>query len=141
MIEINISLLIQMANFLIFLLLMNFVLYRPIRRIVAERKRLMAEKQEGIDRLETEALSRLREYERKIQDSRRSGIQRIQEIKASAYDEEKELLRKISEEAAAQLQKMRSQVRKDIGVARDELREQVKLFSVQLAQKILGRSI
>ncbi len=39
MIEINLSLLIQMANFLVFLLLMNLVLYRPIRRIVANRKR------------------------------------------------------------------------------------------------------
>ncbi len=141
MIEINVTLLIQMANFLIFLVLMNFVLYRPIRRIVAERQKLMAEKQEGVDRLENDALSALKQYEQKIQDSRRSGIQKIQEIKASAYDEEKDLLRKISEEAAGQLQKMRSQIHKDIGVARDELLEQVKLFSVQLAQKILGRSI
>ncbi len=141
MIEINVTLLIQMANFLIFLLLMNFVLYRPIRRIVAERQKLMAEKQGGIDRLENDALSALKQYEQRIQESRRSGIQRIQEIKAAAYDEEKELLQKISQEAAAQLQKMRSQVRKDISVARDELRDQVKLFSVQLAQKILGRSI
>ena len=141
MIEINLSLLIQMANFLVFLLLMNLVLYRPIRRIVAERKKMMAEKQEGIERLEVEALSAVQEYDRKIQESRRSGIQRIQELKAAAYDEEKELLQKISEEAAAQVQKMRAQIQKDISVARDQLREQVKSFSVQLAQKILGRSI
>jgi len=141
MIEINLSLLIQMANFLVFLLLMNLVLYRPIRRIVAERKKMMAEKQEGIERLEVEATSAVQEYDRKIQESRRSGLQRIQELKTAAYDEEKQLLQKISEEAAAQVQKMRAQIQKDISVARDQLREQVKSFSVQLAQKILGRSI
>ena len=73
MIDINVTLLIQMANFLVFLLLMNLVLYRPIRRIVAERKKMMAEKQEGIERLETEALSAVQDYEPRIQESRRTG--------------------------------------------------------------------
>lgn len=141
MIDINLTLLIQMTNFLVFLVLMNMVLYGPIRRIVAERKKFMDAKQQGIEALEAGAVTAVREYEQRLQESRRAGIQKIQELKAAAYDEEKQLLGKISEEAAAQVQKMRSQVQKDIAVARDELREQVKSFSVQLAQKILGRSI
>ncbi len=141
MIDINLSLLIQMANFLIFLILMNFVLYRPIRRIVAQRKKMMAEKQEEIERLEARAVTAVRGYEQKLQESRRDGLEKIKDLKAAAYEEEKDLLRNISEEAAEQLQKMRTQIQKDISVARDALRDQVKAFSVQLAQKILGRSI
>ncbi len=70
MIDINVTLFIQMANFLVFLILMNFVLYRPIRRIVAERKKLISEKQEGIESLEAQARAALQEY-----DSEASGIQ------------------------------------------------------------------
>ena len=73
MIDINVSLFIQMANFLIFLLLMNFVLYRPIRRIVAQRKKLISEKQEGIKSLETQAQAALLQYDRGLQDARRHG--------------------------------------------------------------------
>ncbi len=70
MIDINYTLFIQMANFLIFLVLMNFVLYRPIRRVVAERNRLISEKQGEIELLETQARASLLEYDRLLQESR-----------------------------------------------------------------------
>jgi len=137
----DVTLFIQIANFLIFLFLMNLILYRPIRRIVAERKKLMAQKQEVIDRMEAQTLAAVRDRDLKLQEARRTGFQKIQELKAAGYDQEKELLRKISGEAAEQVQQMRAQIQKDIGVARADLKEQIRSFSMQLAQKILGRSI
>ena len=137
----DVTLFIQIANFLVFLFLMNLILYRPIRRIVAERKKHMAQRQEMIDRMEAQTLAAARDHELKLQEARRLGLQKIQELKVVGYEQEKELLKKISAEAAEQLQKMRAQVRKDIGVARNELKDQIRSFSMQLAQKILGRSI
>lgn len=141
MIDINVTTLIQIVNFLIFLILMNFVLYRPIRRIVAERKKLIAEKQEGIESLEAQARVALLEYDKKLQDSRAAGFQKIQELKAAGYEQEKELLRQISEQATAKVQEIRGKIQKEIAIARMELKHQVKTFSVDLAQKILGRKI
>jgi F-type H+-transporting ATPase subunit b len=137
----DVTLFIQMANFLIFLFLMNLILYRPIRRIVAERKKLMAQKQETIDRMEAQTLTAVRDRDLRLQEARRTGFQKIQELKTVGYEQEKELLRKISAEAAEQVQQMRAQIQKDIGVARADLKDQIRSFSMQLAQKILGRSI
>jgi len=141
MIDINVSLFIQMANFLIFLFLMNLVLYRPIRRVVAQRKRLISEKQQGIESLEAQAQAALLEHDRTLQDARRTGVQRIQELKAAGYEQEKELLRQSSEQTAETVQQLREKIQKDIAVARKELKQQVKSFSADLAQKILGRKI
>ena len=141
MIDINVSLFIQMANFLVFLIVMNFVLYRPIRRIVAERKKMISEKQESVESLEAQAKAALLEYDHKLQESRSMGFQRIQELKAAGHEQEKELLRQISEQAAAKVGELRAKIQKDIGIARMELKHQVKSFSVDLAQKILGRKI
>ena len=141
MIDINVSLFIQMANFLVFLFLMNLVLYRPIRRIVAQRKKLISERQEGIESLEAQAQASLLEYDRRLQDARRTGVQRIQELKAAGYEQEKELLRRSSEQTASTVQQLRQKIQEDIAVARKELKQQVKSFSVELAQKILGRKI
>ncbi|MGO9019805.1 MAG: ATP synthase F0 subunit B [Syntrophobacteraceae bacterium] len=141
MIDINVSLFIQMANFLVFLFLMNLVLYRPIRRIVAQRKKLISERQEGIESLEAQAQASLLEYDRRLQDARRTGVQRIQELKAAGYEQEKELLRQSSEQTAAMVQQLREKIQKDIAVARKDLKQQVKSFSADLAQKILGRKI
>jgi len=141
MIDINVTLFIQMANFLIFLILMNFVLYRPIRRIVAERRKMISEKQEGIEGLEAQARAALLEYSKRLQDSRGAGFQKIQELKAAGHEEEKEILRRISEQAAEKVQEMRGKIQKEIAIVRMELKHQVRTFSVDLAQKILGRKI
>ena len=141
MVDINYSLFIQMANFLVFLILMNFVLYRPIRRIVAERKKLILEKQEGIERIEGLTRSGLSDYDSRLREARVNGAQRIQELKAAGYEQEKELLRQVSEETAGKVQKLREKIQKDLGVARKELKQQVKTFSGELAQKILGRKV
>ena len=141
MISINVTLFIQMANFLVFLFLMNLVLYRPIRKVVAERKRLISDKEKGIEKLEKQARESLLEYDQKLQDARRTGAQKIQELKVAGYEQEKELLRRISDQTAANVQELRGKIQKDIAVARKELKQQVKAFSVDLAQKILGRKI
>ena len=141
MIDIGYSLFIQMANFLVFLIVMNFVLYRPIRRIVAERKKMISEKQESVDSLEAQAKAALLDYDQKLQESRSMGFQRILELKAAGYEQEKELLRQSSEQTAATVQELREKIQKDIAAARKELKQQVKSFSADLAQKILGRKI
>ncbi len=141
MVDINYSLLIQMANFLIFLILMNFVLYRPIRRIVAERKRVVLERQEGIEKIEELTRAGLSDYDSKLKEARLTGARRIQELKAAGYEQEKELLRQISEQTAGKVQNLREKIQKDVAVARKELKQQVKTFSGELAQKILGRKV
>ena len=141
MISINWTLLIQLVSFLIFVFLMNLVLYRPIRRIVAQRKQFVDDRQTGIDRLDAEALKSVQEFNARLQDARKEGRQKIQELKAAAYEQEKELLAQATEQAAGQAQTMRAKVQSDIGQAREQLMTQVRSFSVELAQKILGRSI
>lgn len=141
MIDVNITLLIQMLNFLVFLFLMNLILYRPIRRVVAQRRQFMADRQEEIDRADSEALAAVQEFNARIQEARAEGRRKIQELKVAAYEQEKDLLQEASDRAAGQLQEMRAQVRKDVAAAREELSGQVRSFSVELAQKILGRSL
>ena len=141
MISINVTLIIQMVNFLIFLTLMNLVLYRPIRRIVAERKQMIDQQQQAIDNAQAEATAAQQEFVNKIQEARKLGRQRIMELKAGGYEQEKDLLNSAGEEASKQLQEMRAKIRGDIAAARKQLKSQVQAFSADLAQKILGRKV
>jgi len=141
MIDINITLLIQMANVLVLVFLMNLVLYRPIRKLVAQRNQFMADKQNVIDRADKESAEALREFEGTIQAARVKGRQKVQEMKELAYQQEKDLLQKSAEESAKQLAGIRQTIKTEIGRARKQLRAQIQAFSLDLAQKILGRSI
>lgn len=141
MISIDVTLLIQMANFFVFLVLMNFVLYRPIRRILTQRQQFVDEQQNKIDSANGEVTAALELFNAKIQEARAQGRQTIQDMKADAYEQEKALLVKATDESSAVLQQMRKKVQTDIAGARKQLKTQVKAFSQDLAQKILGRSI
>jgi len=141
MIDINITLFIQMANVLVLVFLMNLVLYRPIRKLVAQRNQFMADKQNVIDRADKESAEALREFEGTIQTARVKGRQKVQDMKDLAYQQEKDLLQKSAEESARQLTGIRQTIQAEIGAARDQLHAQIQAFSLDLAQKILGRSI
>ena len=141
MISINVTFFIQMANVLILLFLMNLFLYRPIRRFVAQRNQFIAEQRQGIDQAESESLAAVEKFNTSIQEARKQGRERIQEIKTSAYEEEKGMLQAAANQAAKQVQVSRMEVQSDIRKAREQLRTQINAFSVELAQKILGRNL
>lgn len=140
MIEINVTLLIQMVSFLVFLFLMNLVLYRPIRAMLAKRSEFIAQQQGMVDSVDAAAVAASQEISTKIQQARKDGRQKIQDLKAVAYGEEKDLLQKAVGQAGKQIQDMRAEIAKDVATAREQLRAQVQSFSVELAKKILGRS-
>jgi F-type H+-transporting ATPase subunit b len=141
MISVDETLLVQMINFFVFLFLMNMVLFRPIRRVVAQRQERLAKQQEQISGAEAGAARALSEFEEKIQAARAEGRQKVQEFKEGAYGYEKDLLQRTSEEAAQEVQEATDKVRQEIGAAREQLRKQVQKFAAEMAHKILGRSI
>ncbi len=141
MINVDVTLFIQMANFLLLLVLMNLVLYRPIRRLVAQRNELVSKQRAGIDKAESEAQKALREFEERLKAARAAGREKIQELKEAAYRTEKNLLGQAAEEAAKEVQAVRERIQKEIGQVRAQLQAQIQEFSKEMAQRILGRSL
>jgi len=141
MINVDVTLFIQMANFLLLLVLMNLVLYKPIRRLVAQRNELVSKQRAGIDKAESEAQKALREFEERLKAARAAGREKIQELKEAAYRTEKDLLSRASEEAAKEVQAVRERIQKEIGQVRIQLQAQIQEFSKEMAQRILGRSL
>ena len=138
MINVDVTLFIQMVNFLLLLVLMNLVLYRPIRRLVAQRNELVSKQRAGIDKAESEAQRAIREFEERLKAARAAGREKVQEMKEAAYRVEKDLLSQAAEEAAREV---RERIQKEIGQVRAQLQAQIQVFSKDMAQRILGRSL
>ncbi|ROR03479.1 ATP synthase F0 subunit B [Desulfosoma caldarium] len=141
MINVDVTLFIQMANFLLLLVLMNLVLYRPIRRLVAQRNELISKQRAGIDNAEREAQRAIQEFEERLKAARAAGREKVQELKEAAYRVEKDLLSQAAEEAAKEVQAVREQIQREIGQVRAQLQAQIQVFSKDMAQRILGRSL
>ncbi|SFM99062.1 ATP synthase F0 subunit B [Thermodesulforhabdus norvegica] len=141
MISIDVTLLVQMVNFLVFLAVMNILLYRPVRRIVEKRNKLVLSQKSDIEKAQQEAEQALREFEETIRNARIMGRQKIEEYKEKARAYEKELLQKAYQEAAEQVAKVREEISREREKAIQELRDQIQVFSLEVVRKILGRSV
>jgi F-type H+-transporting ATPase subunit b len=141
MVTIDVTLWVQMLSFLIFLFIMNILLYRPVRQMVARRNQLIMNQRQEIDRANQEAERALREFEETIKNARITGRIKLEEQKELARKQEKELIQKAYQEASEELARVREEIKKEKETALQELRDQIQVFSVEVASKILGRSL
>ena len=74
MINPDITLIIQMINFLILLFVLNLILFRPIRKIIKERNQIVEDFNNDIASLTDNAQESLGQFEQKIQEARKEGL-------------------------------------------------------------------
>ena len=140
-IDVDLSLVFQIVNFLVLMFVLNQVLYKPIRGILHQRAEKFAQlngeiasSMEGVD-----AQARALEAERAS--ARSQGAALREDIKNVARGQERELITEATKEMEQTVAKVRQQIAAEIGGVREELKGQVQSFGRELAQKLLGRSI
>lgn len=141
MINPDITLIIQMVNFLILLFVLNLILFRPIRNIIKKRNQIIQNFNSEITSLTDEAQDSMERFEQKVVEAKKEGMSRVQDMKGEGEQAEAELIAAINEEVQAKIQEARQKVASDIEEARTQLQAQVQAFSVAVTEKVLGRSI
>ncbi|MBN1102692.1 MAG: hypothetical protein JXL84_04665 [Deltaproteobacteria bacterium] len=141
MLKIDYSLLIQIANFLILLLLLNVILYKPIRRILKQRK----EEMEGLELRALDLRDRSAKDSRSLEESilgaRREALKEKESLKAEALEMEKKMYQEATAKAGEKLDLARKDAEGKLAEIRQGLVREVDLFSRDLAEKLLGRSL
>jgi F-type H+-transporting ATPase subunit b len=135
------TLFIQIANFLILMFLLNRVLYRPVRRILGKRKEEMNAFQSLIEDFQKRAAGHAKKIEQDTAEARKEGLKDKEALKSQGLDEEKQMLRKASSTAADKLSQARKELDGKVKGVRQSLEKEMALFSKELAEKVLGRSL
>jgi len=141
MINPDITLIIQMVNFLILLFVLNLILFRPIRNIIKERNQIIQNFNSDITSLTDEAQDSMERFEKKVLEAKKEGMARVQGMKGEGEQAEAELITATNTEVQAKIEEARQKVASDIQEARTQLQAQVQAFSVAVTEKVLGRSI
>ena len=141
MLEFNFSLVIQIANFLVLLFLLNIILYKPIRKIMGQRREEMSTAEKTIADL-LDRYSRLSEQlEQNITAARKDGFKEKEDRKNEGRDEESKMVQKAIDSVGEKISKTREDIARNMAELRQSLDKEVSLFSQELAEKVLGRSI
>ena len=141
MIEIDGSVFFQIANFLIMMIAMNYLLYRPIRGILKERREKIQGYETEISGLSGQVEERLQAIEEEMTAARKDGFDRKDALKSEGMDEEKRIISAAAAEVETEHQHIQERIKDEIGSAREALMSDLDLFSKELAQKLLGRSL
>ncbi len=140
-ITLNKALFIQFVNFVLLVFILNALLYRPIRQAIKQREEKINQDREEANRLAKEAEIRLNEWNKGLEEAKKAGLEKQGELMKGAKDEERAIITKVREETEDFIKKMRAEMAKDMEAARETLKTQAEAFSLEIAEKILGRPI
>ena len=141
MITIDITVIIQIINILILIVVMNTVLYKPVRTALSKRKEKVAELADSIETFQKNAELRKEEINRKLNDVRSKAKEEIDKAKGAAQTSTAESLAQVRQEATASKTSQLDEIQKQFADAQQQLSGQIDNFASEMAAKILGRSI
>ena len=141
MLNIDHTVLIQVANFLILLVLLNVIAYRPIRGIMNRRRDVISSSEHMAEEWTHKADGFYYELEKSTLATRYEGSRQKEDIKNEGLENEKMMLNDAFSSVEERLDRARNEIRVKLADAREVLQSDLDDFSRDLAQKILGRDI
>jgi len=141
MLSIDGTLILQIANFLVLLVVMNIILYKPIRGILAKREAEMASRQKTIDDYQGRVKDNEDAIESGMVSARKEGYLEKESLKGQGQEEEKGVLQEAGAAVERKLTAAKQEIETKITAARETLESEISGFSNELAEKILGRSV
>lgn len=141
MIKLDWTLLLQFANFMILLVVLNVLLFKPLRNALAARKATVDGDLARARAMDEQIQTQMAEYEAKLQEARLRGTQERAALRLAAQTEEASLLGAANEKASQRLQVLKAQVAGEAETARQGLRGETEALARQIAGKVLGRNV
>jgi F-type H+-transporting ATPase subunit b len=139
--DINVTILFQLALFLFVLVTLTNILFKPFLKILDERYRKIHGRKEEVDRLERLASENQAAYVARVREARNVARQERESLRSAGNDEKRKLLSEVRGEIAQALNETREQVAKSEAEARGQLAAENQALAKQLVAKIAGREV
>lgn len=141
MIELNLAFVVQIINFGILVLVLNIFLYKPIRKVLADRRAVIDSAREKTVSVDEQVQVKMAQYEARLREAKTEAGARRAEALKQAQAEETAVLEKARKEASDSLASIRTRVAREAADARELLKKQAEALSGNICEKILGRSL
>lgn len=135
------TVILQAINFVILIAVLNFVMFRPMRNILSQRKETITGSHDRASELEAQIDEKMARYEEKLQEAKLQGNQEKNQLRQAAAGEEAKILGEARDEATVRLQKVKDQVAGEADAAGKSLKAEAETLASDIATKILGRAL
>ena len=141
MIKLDWTIFLQFINFVVLMFLLNIILYRPLRRIIAKRRETVAGDHAQARELAAQIDEKMERYQAQLQDAKQKGAAEKAQLRRQAAEQEAAILGAAHEEASTQLQAIKGQVAAEAAQARQTLKTETDTLAGMIAGKVLGRAL
>ena len=135
------SLIFVLVLFIIFVFVLNRLLFKPIGRVLDERETLT----EGA-KTEARAATRryqaqLADYEARIRQARGEGYRLLEQHRAAALEERRRLIEQVKAEAGEKIEQAKADIAGQAERARSALEVESRQVAAQISRTVLGRTV
>jgi F-type H+-transporting ATPase subunit b len=141
MIDFNYTFFYQLANFIILIIVLNYILYKPLLRILDARNEKLAASDQEVKDLNTAVDKKVAEYEEKIRQAKLEAMNQRNEIQKDGSDQAKLVIDATRTELAKIMEEFQGKLDQEIAQAKLVLKNQSAGISSEIAAKVLGRSL
>jgi F-type H+-transporting ATPase subunit b len=140
-IQINITLIIQIINFLVFMLVLNALLYKPVVAKIRERETRIRKDREKAAELDQQVQEQEKRHQEELAVARQQGALEKNALTAEAKKKEAAILDKARLEAARIVEDMKASIRVEAEQVRKALDAEMAPLAQSIFEKILGRPV
>jgi F-type H+-transporting ATPase subunit b len=135
------GLLAQLINFTILLIILRLVLYKPVMRMLDERRQRIREGMESADQMKEREAQAEQEVAERIENARREGQTLIGQAQQIAQRIQAEGREQAQADAETLLARARSEIQLERDSAIADLRREFADLTIAAAEKVVGQSL
>jgi F-type H+-transporting ATPase subunit b len=141
MIDLNIAFFIQLANFIVLLIALNFILFKPMRAIMREREQGISGAFSDSKTAQDRAQSLLEQYNVSLAEAKQKAAAAYNTFYQQGLDAQRDMIASERTKASELLDKARKEIAEAAVAARGDLRKEADKLSQDISAKLLGRAV
>lgn len=126
---------------MVLMLVLNIILYRPMRDLLNRRRENVEGAHGRARELEAQIAEKMGRYQEQLQQAKLKGNEEKAALRVAAARQEAELLAVAHQSASEQLQTIKNRVQAEAGAARRSLKVETETLAAHVATKVLGRAL
>ena len=134
-------LLTQVVTFIILLLILRFVAYKPLMRMLDERSQRVKESMEQAESVKEQSAQAEEEVKKQLEAASREGQERIARAVRAGEENRQQAQEEARQEADSLINRARVEIQRERDNAVDELRKEFADLTIMAAEKVIDRSL
>ena len=141
MIDIDSTLWIQLVNFLILVFILKILLYKPILGIMEKRRQQFDGARDEVRGLHEAVEKKMAEYEEAVRKAKQAAMEQKSEFVKEGAEEARKIVDAVRGVIPKMMEEFQGKMNRENDEARGVLKNQSQRLSLEIAEKVLGRSL